>query len=88
MSIQDDKLFGFGCMRLPVLQPEDMTSFDYDKINLLFDTYLARGFRYFDTSYIYHNYQSEIAVRKCLVERHPREAFRLATKMPLRDVED
>lgn len=73
-------------MRLPVLNQEDMTSFDYDKINRLFDAYLEKGFNYFDTAYIYHNYQSEVALRKCLVERYPREAFQLATKMPLRDV--
>lgn len=86
MGLKDDGLFGYGCMRLPVLNPEDMTSFDHEKICTLFDRYLDYGFSYFDTAYIYHNYQSELAVRRCLVERHPRDRFRLATKMPLRDV--
>lgn len=86
MSILDDGIFGYGCMRLPVLDKDDQTSFDFEKINALFDAYLAKGFRYFDTAYIYHNYKSEIAVRECLVKRHNRDEFSLATKMPLRDV--
>ena len=34
------------------------------------------------TSYAYHNGQSEIALRKGLVERYPRESFEIADKMP------
>lgn len=80
--------FGYGCMRLPTLQKDDPTSFDYEKINALFDAYLAQGFTYFDTAYTYHGYHAEEAVRHALVERHPRESFELATKMPLRDFKD
>ncbi|MCR5801913.1 MAG: aldo/keto reductase [Lachnospiraceae bacterium] len=87
MSIQDDGIFGYGCMRLPVLNDDDQTSFNFEKINTLFDAYLSKGFRYFDTAYIYHNYKSEIAVRECLTKRHPRESFSLGTKMPMRDVQ-
>ena len=36
--------FGFGCMRLPVLRADPPDSFDYEKINLLFDAFLAKGF--------------------------------------------
>jgi predicted aldo/keto reductase-like oxidoreductase len=84
----DTNDFGFGCMRLPVLDQNDQTAFDYEKIELLFDTFLERGFTYFDTAYTYHSYQAEKAVRKALVERHPRESFELATKLPLRDFKD
>ena len=35
--------FGFGCMRLPVLNPDDQTSFDFEKIEALFDAFLDRG---------------------------------------------
>ena len=80
--------FGFGCMRLPTLEKDDPASFDYEKINILFDTYLAQGFTYFDTAYTYHGYHAEEAVRHALVERHPRESFQLATKLPLRDFKD
>lgn len=77
--------FGYGCMRLPTLEKDNPTSFDYEKINTLFDTYLAQGFTYFDTAYTYH---AEEAVRHALVERHPRDSFELAAKMPLRDFKD
>lgn len=80
--------FGFGCMRLPLTDPSDQTSFDYPKIEELFDVFLSAGFTYFDTAYTYHAYRAEEAVRKALVERHPRDSFQLATKMPLRDFKD
>lgn len=80
--------FGFGCMRLPLLQPDVPQSFDYEMIYRLFDAFLERGFTYFDTAYTYHGYHAEEAVRKALVERHPRTAFELATKLPLRDFKD
>ena len=80
--------FGFGCMRLPVLKQDDPASFDYEKIEKLFDAFLEQGFTYFDTAYTYHGYRGEEAVRHALVERHPRESFQLATKLPLRDFKD
>lgn len=80
--------FGFGCMRLPTLQADVPDSFDYEKIEQLFDAFLEKGFTYFDTAYTYHGYHAEEAVRKALVERHPRDSFRLVTKMPLRDFKD
>ena len=80
--------FGFGCMRLPLLQADQQDAFDYQKIEQLFDAFLEKGFTYFDTAYTYHGYHAEEAVRKALVERHPRESFELVTKMPLRDFKD
>lgn len=87
MTVFDGKTLGFGCMRLPVLDG-DQTKFDYPKIEALFDDFLARGFAYFDTAYTYHGYHAEDAVRRALVERHPRDSFQLATKLPLRDFKD
>ena len=46
------------------------------------DAFLKAGYNYFDTSFVYHNGKSEEAVRKALVERHPRDSFRVATKFP------
>ena len=67
-------------MRLPVLSgPED---FDYPQLNQMVDEFLAAGYTYFDTSYVYHNGKSEQATRKALIERHPRESFTVATKFP------
>ena len=88
MELYQGKKFGFGCMRLPLLAPQDPTSFDFTLIEELFDGFLDRGYTYFDTAYVYHAYHAEEAVRRALVERHPREAFQLATKLPLRDFED
>ena len=80
--------FGFGCMRLPVQQADQPESFDFEKIQQLFDAFLEKGFTYFDTAYTYHGYHGEEGVRKALVERHPRDCFQLATKLPLRDFKD
>ena len=74
---------GFGCMRLPLLDPEDQTSVDRAQVRRMFDLFLDRGFTYFDTAWMYHDHASERIVRECLVERHPRDSFTLATKMPL-----
>lgn len=88
MDLMSEKKLGFGCMRLPVLDPQDQTTFDFPQIEKLFDTFIEKGFTYFDTAYPYHSYHAEEAVRKALVERHPRGSFQLATKMPLRDFKD
>ena len=62
MDFFDGYKFGFGCMRLPVLQPDDQTSFDYETINAMFDRFLELGGRYFDTAYTYHGYHAEEAI--------------------------
>lgn len=76
------KKLGFGFMRLPLLNGEDPASFDYPALEALVDAFLERGFTYFDTAPTYHGGQSEAALRRVLVERFPRSAFTLATKMP------
>lgn len=73
---------GFGYMRLPLKDPADQTSFDYQVLNKMVDTFLARGFTYFDTAWMYMDYQSEIALRESLVKRHPRDSFTVASKLP------
>lgn len=72
---------GFGMMRLPVINGNP-TDFDYEQLNTMVDTYLEAGYHYFDTSYVYHNGKSEEAVKKSVVERHPRDSFTVATKFP------
>lgn len=78
---------GFGCMRLPLLDKDDQTSFDTGTLNKLVDTFLEKGFTYFDTAYTYHGFKSEGAVREALVKRHNRDEFTLATKLPPRMLE-
>lgn len=76
------KQLGFGLMRLPLLNPEDQTSFDKEQICRMVDTFLQKGFTYFDTAYMYHSFQSENVVKEVLIDRHPRESFLLASKLP------
>lgn len=73
---------GFGLMRLPLTEEEDSKSVDQELVNKMVDYYLQEGFNYFDTGYPYHQGMSEVAAKKALVERHPRESFRIADKMP------
>lgn len=79
MEFKQSRL-GFGMMRLPVISGP--TDFDYKQLFQMVDEFLAQGFTYFDTSFVYHNGKSEEAVRKAVVERHPRDSFTVATKFP------
>lgn len=66
---------GFGLMRLP----HKGLGIDIKQTSEMVDIFLENGFTYFDTAFIYPG--SEDAIRKALVERHPRESFTLATKL-------
>lgn len=70
----------FGCMRLPLTDPNDQTSIDLDQFKAMVDTFMEAGGTYFDTAYVYHEGTSEIAVREALVKRYPRDSFTIATK--------
>ena len=74
--------FGFGCMRLPLSDENDQTAINQELFNEMVDKYMEKGFNYFDTSYAYHGGTSETAIRKAVVERYPRESFRICDKMP------
>ncbi len=69
---------GFGLMRLP----QKDGSIDLEAVCGMVDKYLAAGFTYFDTAYVYHGGTSEEAARECIVKRYPRDSFTLATKLP------
>ncbi|MBE6918103.1 MAG: Fe-S oxidoreductase [Ruminococcaceae bacterium] len=73
---------GFGYLRLPQLETPAGKAVDLDAVNALTDEFLSRGGDYFDTAYTYLEGRSEDALRRCLVQRHPRERFRVATKLP------
>ena len=72
------KKLGFGLMRLPMIGDE----VDIEQFKQMADRFLEEGFTYFDTAYGYIGGKSEKAVKAALVDRHPREAFTLATKLP------
>lgn len=80
--MEQTKKLGFGFMRLPLTNPDDPTSMDMKQIEQMVDSFLAQGFTYFDTAYMYHAFKSEFALRDALVRRHPREAFTVASKLP------
>ncbi len=79
----EQKRLGYGWMRLPLTNPDDRSTVDIERARGLADEFLAHGFSYFDTAYIYHNGQSERILRECVVERYPRDQFTVATKMPM-----
>lgn len=72
------KKLGFGMMRLPMKNGE----IDMEQTEEMVDLFMDRGYTYFDTAYSYLDGKSEIAVKKAVVERYPRESFKLATKLP------
>lgn len=78
-SIKPKKKLGFGLMRLPVMADGKI---DIPAVCQMVDAFLEKGFTYFDTAYVYHEGTSETAVKEVLVNRHPRESFTLATKLP------
>ena len=72
---------GFGFLRYPRTDPDDPKSVDYPLLFTLVDEFLKTG-SYFDTAYTYQNGFNEAVLRKALVERHPRETYRVADKLP------
>ena len=75
------KKLGFGLMRLPLTDPNDAGSIDIGQTRQMVDTFLERGFTYFDTAWMYCAFKSENAVKEALTSRHPRDSFTLADKL-------
>ena len=71
---------GFGAMRLPLTDPDDVTAIDIEQLKAMVDEFIAKGGTYVDTAFVYHDGHSEGALREALVERYPRDAYTLATK--------
>ena len=71
----NDKKLGFGLMRLP----KKGLSTDIEQTKQMVDLFLAAGFTYFDTAFVYPG--SEAATKAALVDRYPRDSYTLATKM-------
>lgn len=77
------KKLAFGMMRLPVLDENDDSSVDFEQVNKMADLFIDKGFTFFDTAFPYHMGNSEIAFRKAVVERYPKESYVIADKLPL-----
>ena len=71
---------GFGMMRL--IEPENDRAVDMRQVERMVDAFIERGFTYFDTAYMYHDFTSECVAREALVKRHARDSFTLASKLP------
>lgn len=77
---KDIKKLGFGLMRLPMLGNE----IDIEQTKVMVDEFMAKGFTYFDTAYVYgEDGASEKAAKAAVVDRYPRESFQLASKLPI-----
>lgn len=76
------KKLGFGLMRLPLENADDAGSIHLNQLNQMVDYFIANGFTYFDTAYMYHNGASEKAVKAALIERYDRFKFTIASKLP------
>ena len=74
---------GFGLMRLPLKDPSDQSSVDVPQLKEMVDMFLEAGLDYFDTAYMYHSSCSEKAIKEALVDRYPRDRYRIATKLPI-----
>lgn len=77
----ESKKLGFGLMRLPSLDANDPSQIDIEQTKKMVDTFIERGFTYFDTAWMYCGFASENAAKEALVNRYPREAYTLATKL-------
>lgn len=76
------KKLGFGLMRLPMKGEE----IDIEQVKKMVDTFMSKGFTYFDTAYVYIGGKSEVALGEAVVKRYPRDSFQCATKLPLWDL--
>ncbi len=71
------KNFGFGCMRLPMVDGE----VDMEQFKQMVDLFLEEGFNYFDTAHGYLDDKSELALREGLTSRYPRDRYLLVNKL-------
>lgn len=76
------KNFGFGCMRLPMIQGADgQEEVNNKEFCAMIDRFIEEGFTYFDTAHGYLGGKSETAIRECLAKRYPRESYILTDKL-------
>jgi len=80
-------IMGFGCMRLPVTDPKDPTTINYDLGTAMVRKAIDRGVNYIDTAWPYHGSSrsepghSELFVARALKDGY-RDKVHLATKLP------
>ena len=83
MEMPEIKKLGFGLMRLPYSESEQWGHVDLEKTRQMIDAYMAEGFSYFDTAWVYHGGFSEKIFGELVAKRYPREKFQVTSKMPV-----
>ena len=78
------KPLGMGCLRLPLFDEKEPEKIDMEKAKKHIDMFMANGYKYYDTSYVYHRGNSEKALGELLVDRYPRDSYLISTKMPIK----
>ena len=89
--IESKKKLGFGMMRLPErtdTEKGELDNIDVEQVKEMVDTFIARGFTYFDTAWMYHNKNSEQVVKLALTDRYSHDRYTLADKYHLAYVKD
>ncbi len=81
IAMASSNKLGFGLMRLPSLETEEGSSIDIEQLKAMVDTFIEAGFTYFDTAWMYADFQSESVTKEVLVDRYDRDQFTLATKL-------
>lgn len=76
---------GFGCMRLPLKDPEDAGSIDEEEAIRMLHFAIDKGVNYIDTAYTYHKQKSESLVGAALAGGY-RQKVKIATKLPIWEV--
>lgn len=71
------KNFGFGLMRLPMIEKE----VDIEQTKKMVDIFMGNGFTYFDTAHGYISGKSELAFRECVAKRYDRSSYTITDKL-------
>ena len=89
-EIDFGKRLAIGCLRLPIVDNGvnalgvDDSQVDEEAFQKIVDVAMANGYNYFDTSWFYHNGNSEVAIGNCVSAKYPRDSFILSDKMPVK----
>ncbi|NLN98243.1 MAG: 4Fe-4S dicluster domain-containing protein [Eubacteriaceae bacterium] len=90
-EIDFGKRLAYGCLRLPIIDKgeiapgfRDDSEVDIAYWQTIVDKGMANGYNYFDTSWFYHNGNSERAIGQCVAAKYPRDSFIISDKMPVK----
>lgn len=73
---------GLGCMRLKTITVDGKEKIDAENFEEMLKYAVENGVNYFDTAYMYHNGESEIALGAAVEKLGIREKINIADKLP------